>query len=147
MKIKRIEHIAIVVESMEPMHALFGEKLGLALGSTQSFASGTQIKMYQAGDCQIELVHNRAEGSLPANWIKEKGQGLFHMCLEVDDIDGALFELRNKGIRSLDKEPRPGHDGARVVFLDPATTGGLLIELAAAASGTSLIDARRCRCG
>ncbi len=130
MKIKRIEHLAIAVESMEPMHALFGEKLGLTLRSTESFPSGTQIKMYQAGDCQIELVHNETEGSLPANWIKEKGPGFFHMCLEVDDIDGALVELRGKGIATLAKEPHPGHDGARVIFLDPKTTGGLMIELA-----------------
>lgn len=130
MKIKRIEHLAVAVESMEPMNALFGGKFGLALKSTQSFASGTQIEMYKIGDCQIELVQNNTAGSLPANWIKEKGQGLFHMCLEVEDIDDALVELRGKGIATLDERPRPGHDGARVIFLDPKTTGGLLIELA-----------------
>ena len=63
-------------------------------------------------------------------WIAEKGEGLFHICFEVEDIDGALAELKAKGVGLRDETPRIGHGGARIAFLDPASTGNVLIELA-----------------
>jgi catechol 2,3-dioxygenase-like lactoylglutathione lyase family enzyme len=57
-------------------------------------------------------------------------RGLFHICLEVDDIDSSMRELREKGIRFQTQEPMIGHGNCRIVFMDPATTGGLVIELA-----------------
>ena len=65
-----------------------------------------------------------------SRWIEEHGEGLFHICLEVEDIDSALTELREKGVKLLDEVPRVGHGGARIAFLDPESTGNLLIELA-----------------
>jgi len=68
-------------------------------------------------------------------WIAEKGTGLFHICFEVADIDGALAELRAKGVKLRDETPRIGHGGARIAFLDPASTGNVLIELAELPAG------------
>ena len=68
-------------------------------------------------------------------WIKQKGTGLFHICFEVEDIDGALAELKAKGVKLRDETPRIGHGGARIAFLDPASTGNVLIELAELAPG------------
>lgn len=65
-----------------------------------------------------------------ANWIAEKGQSLFHICFEVEDIVGAVDELRDKGVKLLNETPRPGHGGSQIVFLDPESTGNILIELA-----------------
>ena len=65
-----------------------------------------------------------------SKWIAEHGEGLFHICLEVDDIDAAMDELRGKGMTFQQDEPMIGHGNCRIVFLDPASTGNLVIELA-----------------
>jgi methylmalonyl-CoA/ethylmalonyl-CoA epimerase len=68
-------------------------------------------------------------------WIDEKGTGLFHICFEVEDIDGALAELKQKGVKLRDETPRIGHGGARIAFIDPSATGNVLIELAELPAG------------
>ena len=72
----------------------------------------------------------RIRSTSNSKWIEEKGQSLFHLCFEVEDIDGALDELREKGVKLLDETPRTGHGGARIAFLNPESTGNILIELA-----------------
>ena len=68
-------------------------------------------------------------------WIDEKGPGLFHICFEVADIDCALAELKQKGVALRDEIPRIGHGGARIAFIDPSSTGNVLIELAELPAG------------
>lgn len=67
--------------------------------------------------------------------IPPEGEGLFHICFEVEDIDGALAELRGKGIKLIDETPRTGHGGSRIAFIDPSATGNLLVELAELPAG------------
>ena len=55
---------------------------------------------------------------------------MYHLCFEVDDIEEALDELREKGVKLLDEKPRTGHGGAKIAFLNPESTGDILIELA-----------------
>jgi len=62
-------------------------------------------------------------------WIAERGEGLFHICLEVEGIEEALDELRGKGVKLLDERPRIGHANSRIAFIDPESTGNVLIEL------------------
>lgn len=69
------------------------------------------------------------EGTETARWIDERGEGLFHVCLEVDDIDEALEELKRKGVGLRDTVPRVGHGNTRIAFLDPRSTANVLIEL------------------
>jgi methylmalonyl-CoA epimerase len=86
--------------------------------------------MYPVGATYLELLQATGEASSVAAWIHEKGQGLYHLCLEVDDLDAALAELKGKGVRLLDETPRPGHGGSRIAFIDPQSTANVLIELA-----------------
>lgn len=131
MKIKALEHVAIAVTDLEAMMALFRDKLGLELSGTEEFAAtGTRVAMYPVGNTQLELVHSPAPDSMATRWIERKGEGLFHLCLEVEDIEGAMAELRAKGMRFLAEHPRPGHGGSRIAFIDPECAHGLLIELA-----------------
>jgi len=111
------------------MKAVFGELLGVPLLHEAQFESGTQMAMYQLGNLQMEVLHNPSPTSLPGRFLKEKGPGYYHMCLEVEDLQAALDELSAKGVKPLADSPRKGATGTSVVFLDPATTGGLLIEL------------------
>lgn len=105
------------------------ETFGLQLELEEQIES-TKLAMYPVGETYLELLETVEPGSWLADWIAEKGQSLFHICFEVEDIDGALDELRQKGVKLLNETPRPGHGGSRIVFLDPQSTGNILIELA-----------------
>ena len=77
----------------------------------------------------IELLEPQGETGRTAEWLREKGESIWHICLEVDDIEAALAELRAKDVKLLDEMPRTGHGGHRIAFIDPASTAGILIEL------------------
>jgi len=131
MKIKRIEHIAIAVKSMAAMRDIFENKLGIELEYEEDLPKyNTKLAMYPIGQTYLELLESDKPDTLTSKWIAERGEGLFHICLEVEDIDAAMTELRGKGVRFQQEEPMIGHGNCRVVFLDPKSAGGLVIELA-----------------
>jgi methylmalonyl-CoA/ethylmalonyl-CoA epimerase len=130
MKVKRVEHVAIAVRDLRAVMQLFREKLGLSLEYEEDFPQyETKIAMFPVGETYLELLQATGAGSDTAKWIGEKGQGLYHICLEVEDIEAALVELRGKGIGLLDERPRVGHGGTLIAFLDPRSTADVLIEL------------------
>ena len=130
MKIKRIEHIAVAVNQLSSMRELLENKLGLTLEYEENLPQyNTRIAMYPVGDTYIEILESDKKGTEVSDWIDQHGESLFHICLEVDDIDAALVELRQKDVRLIDETPRIGHANSRIAFLDPASTGNLLIEL------------------
>jgi len=129
MKIKRIEHIAVAVENLELMAGLLGDKFGLDLEYTEERVA-TRIGMLPVGETYIELLQGVTPESGATKWLKEKGQSLFHICFEVEDIVAALAELKAKGTPLLNEEPIIGHANCRIAFIDPKATGNLLFELA-----------------
>ena len=129
MKIKRVEHIAIAVESLRQSIELLKNTFGLTLEYEEQIGQ-TRLAMLPVGESYIELLEGQGPESGVTKWIGEKGTGLFHICFEVEDIDGALAELKQKGVKLRDETPRIGHGGARIAFLDPSSTGNVLIELA-----------------
>ena len=90
----------------------------------------TKLAMYPVGDTYIELLESDHPETETSEWIAKHGEGLFHICLEVEDIDEALVELKEKGILLRNETPLIGHGGARIAFLDPKSTGNVVIELA-----------------
>lgn len=131
MKIKRIEHIAIALKNMDVVKGVLQDKLGVALEYEETLpASGTKLAMYPIGETYLELLQSDRQDGMVNTWIAERGEGLFHICLEVEDIDAAMLELAGKGVGFQSEKPRIGHGNSRIVFLDPKTTGGLVIELA-----------------
>jgi methylmalonyl-CoA/ethylmalonyl-CoA epimerase len=130
MKVKRIEHIAIAVKSMARMRELMEEKLGLSLEYEEHLPQyHTRLAMYPIGQTYLELLEADSPESETAEWIATRGEGLFHICLEVDHIEDALAELKQKGVALIDEKPRTGHANSRIAFLDPKSTGNVLIEL------------------
>jgi methylmalonyl-CoA/ethylmalonyl-CoA epimerase len=129
MKIKRVEHIAIAVHSLGQSMDLLRDTFGLATEYEEQIGQ-TRLAMLPVGETYIELLEGQGPESGVTRWIGEKGPGLFHICFEVEDIDGALAELKQKGVKLRDETPRIGHGGARIAFLDPQSTGNILIELA-----------------
>jgi methylmalonyl-CoA/ethylmalonyl-CoA epimerase len=129
MKVKRIEHIAIAVESMARMREVMEEKLGLSLEYEEHLPQyHTRLAMYPVGQTYLELLEADSPESETAEWIATHGEGLFHICLEVDHIEDALAELKQKGVALIDEKPRTGHANSRIAFLDPKSTGNVLIE-------------------
>jgi len=131
MKIKRIEHVAIAVKSIKAMRDIFENKLGIEMEYEEHLPEhSTSLAMFPIGDTYLELLQSNKPGTGTSRWIAEHGEGLFHICLEVEDIDGAMTELRGKGIDFQTEKPMIGHGNCRIVFLDPKSTGNLVIELA-----------------
>jgi methylmalonyl-CoA/ethylmalonyl-CoA epimerase len=129
MKIKRIEHIAIAAKSLRQSMDLLQNALGIKLEYEEQIGT-IRLAMLPVGETYIELLEDKAPKSDINQWIADKGEGLYHICFEVEDIDAALAELKQKGVKLQDETPRIGHAGARIAFLDPAATGNVLIELA-----------------
>ena len=136
MKIKRIEHIAVAVKSMDKMRDLLENKLGINMEYEEDLPEyHTKLAMYPVGDTYIELLESDHPQTETSEWITAHGEGLFHIFLEVEDIDASLSELKAKGISLIDEKPRIGHGGARIAFLNPESTGNVVIELAELPSG------------
>ena len=134
MKLKRVEHVAIAVRDMRVSMKMLEETLGLELDYEERIGD-TRLAMYPVGETSIELLQAEGPASQVNGWIEDNGESIYHLCFEVDDIDAALAELKGKGVGLIDETPRTGHGGSRIAFLDPASTGGIVIELAELPAG------------
>ncbi len=134
MKIKRIEHVAVAVKDMRASMGLLEQAFGLKMEYEEQIGS-VRLAMFPVGETYIELLDGVTRDSGIGRQIPPEGEGLFHICFEVEDIDGALSELRGKGIKLIDETPRTGHGGSRIAFIDPSATGNLLVELAELPAG------------
>ena len=131
MKIKRIEHVAVAVKSIAAMRDVLENKLGIEMEYEEHLPEhSTSLAMFPIGETYIELLQSDTPDTGTSKWIAEHGEGLFHICLEVDDIDASMRELSAKGMKFQTQEPMIGHGNCRIVFLDPESTGNLVIELA-----------------
>ena len=136
MKIKRIEHVGVIVRDTEASRKLWEGCFGIKLGSVESNDIRT-LALYPVGQSMVELIAGNKPDGKHARLIAEGKGGLNHICFEVEDIDAALAELKAKGVPLLDEVPRVGHEGCRIAFLDPAGTENCLIELAQRPAGSA----------
>ena len=134
MKIKRIEHVGVVVRDVEASRRLWEDCFGIPLGAVEENAV-RRLALYPVGESMVELIAGTTADSRHAKMVAEGKGGLNHICFEVEDIDAALAELKAKGIPLLDEVPRIGHAGCRIAFIDPAATENCLIELAELPAG------------
>ena len=134
MKIKRVEHIAIAVDSIRQSLGLMRDIFGLEVEYEEQIGQ-TKLAMLPVGQTYLELLEGTGPKSGVTQWINEKGTGLFHICFEVDDIEGAIAELKAKNVKLQSDTWKNGHAGSKIVFLDASATGNCLIELAELAEG------------
>ena len=131
MKIKRIEHVGVVVRDVEKSRALWEDCFGIKLGGIEDIPGRpNRLALFPVGESMVELLAGTTPDSKFAKMCDEGKAGIHHICFEVEDIDEALAELKSKGVPLLDQETRIGHAGCRIAFLDPSGTEGCLIELA-----------------
>ena len=129
---KRIDHIAIIVRNLEQALVFYRDTLGITPGEIKEVPS-EQVRiaflpMGGPGGSEIELIEPTTPDSSLTKFLEKRGEGLHHVCLEVDNIDAALAEMQVKGAPVLDKQPRVAAEG-RAIFLHPKGTNGVLLEL------------------
>tara|TARA_B100001971_G_scaffold36186_2_gene31213 strand:+ start:11024 stop:11431 length:408 start_codon:yes stop_codon:yes gene_type:complete len=131
MKIKGIEHIGIAVNSLAENAPFWKHVLGLDHSGTEAVQSEkVTTDIYNTDRGKIELLEAMSEDSTIAKYIDKRGEGVHHICLEVDDIHEAIAELQEKDINVIYNEPKMGAEGFLVTFIHPKSTGGVLVELA-----------------
>ncbi len=124
----RIDHVGVAVADPQPLVALFRDLFDLATGEPEDVGRH-RVRFVETGGTTIELVEALEPDSPVAKFLAQRGAGLHHVCLVVEDIDAALAALVAKHVRLIDERPRPGAHGSRIAFLHPSSTHGLLIEL------------------
>jgi len=129
---KRIDHIAIIVRDIEQALVFYRDTLGITPGEIKE-VPGEQVRIAflplgGPGGSEIELIEPTTPDSSLAKFLEKRGEGLHHVCLEVENIDAALAEMQEKGAPVLDKQPRIAAEG-RAIFLHPRVTNGVLLEL------------------
>jgi methylmalonyl-CoA epimerase len=131
MKIKGIEHIGIAVNSLAENAPFWKHVLGLDHSGTEAVESEkVTTDIYNTDRGKIELLEAMGEDSTITKYIDKRGEGVHHICLEVDDIHEAIAELQEKDINVIYNEPKMGAEGFLVTFIHPKSTGGVLVELA-----------------
>ncbi|KAM9861073.1 methylmalonyl-CoA epimerase, mitochondrial [Aulostomus maculatus] len=130
-KLGRLNHIAIAVPDMEKATALYRDILGAAVSDKVPLPEhGVYTVFVELGNTKLELLHPLGEKSPIAGFLqKNKAGGMHHICIEVDDINAAIVDLKAKNIRMLSAEPRIGAHGKPVMFLHPKDCDGVLVEL------------------
>ena len=129
--LKKVDHIAINVFNVEEAAKFYVEMLGLELKDVEIInPNKVKVAFMPIGDTDVELVAPSAKDSPLNKSLETKGPCIDHICFEVDDLDQTISFLSKKGVKLVDQKPKPGARNTRIVFLDPASCGGVSIELA-----------------
>jgi methylmalonyl-CoA epimerase len=126
----RIDHVGIAVESIHDAARLYTEGLGIALEHTETVEDqGVKVGFLSLESCEIELLEPLADESPVAKFLASQGEGIHHLCIQVEDIGAAMERLREQGLRLLSDEPVRGAGGRLVAFVHPRSANGVLLEL------------------
>ena len=129
-KIKQINHVAVVVDDMDKSLKFWRDALGIELHELRDVpAEKSRVAFLPLAGSEVELVMPTTDDSGIAKYLAKRGPGMHHLCLEVDDIEGMMSQLKAKNIRLINEEPRLAADGKKYAFIHPESTGGVLVEL------------------
>ncbi len=131
MKILGIEHIGIAVDDLNKTSSFWGNILNILHTHTEVVES-EQVKttIFDTKKGKIELLSPSSSSSVIKKFIKNKGSGIHHLCLEVDDVNHAMIKLKENNIALINNKPKIGAEGYKIIFIHPKSTGGVLVELA-----------------
>ncbi len=128
--INRINHVAIVVEDLDAALRFWRDALGLPLSKTEANpGENVDIAFLPLGESEIELLEPTDPDSGIGKYLAKKGQGMHHLCVEVDDIDAVIARLTGHGVEMINETPRVRDEGTRYAFVHPKSAGGVLVEL------------------
>lgn len=128
-QIKKINHVAIVVRDIEESLKFWESAMGLELHHVEDVPSqASKVAFIPIGDSEIELVQPTTEDSGMAAYLEKRGEGMHHLCVEVDDIEAKLQELKEAGVRLINDAPQV-LPGRKMAFIHPKSASGVLVEL------------------
>ena len=128
-KVKKINHVAIVVKNIDSALEFWQDYLGLSLDHIEDVPSqASKVAFLPVGEGEVELVEPTDPESGLAKYLEKRGEGMHHLCIEVDDIAGMLLRLSDKGVKLINQEPLD-LPGRRMAFIHPKSTNGVLVEL------------------
>jgi methylmalonyl-CoA epimerase len=131
MKVIRTDHIGLAVKDLESRLALWQRLFGLEASPPEVLTErGVRVvRLEPEGGAAVELVSPLGEDSPLSGFLRDRGEGIHHLCLEVQDLEEAVAELRAKGAEFLQERPQPGAEGSLIAFIHPRSCGGVLVEL------------------
>jgi methylmalonyl-CoA/ethylmalonyl-CoA epimerase len=125
-----LDHVGIAVSDLDEALRFYRDALGLEIEPPEEVASQrVRAHFIPAGGAALELLEATADDSPIAKYIGKRGPGLHHITLRVDDLASTLLQLDARGVRLIDRQPRPGAEGSLVAFIHPASAHGVLVEL------------------
>jgi len=128
--LKKINHIAIAVNNIEEATKFYQEVMGLTLSGVEVVtAQKTKVGFFKIGESNIELVQPAEPDSPLVQFLETKGQGIHHICFEVEDVEAEVKAYLDKGATLIDQKPRPGAHNTKIAFIHPKSSSGVLIEL------------------
>src|SRR4051794_15941457 len=134
-RIIRINHIGLAVSDMEEALGLYSAGLGLtASGHENVDSDAVHVSFLPVGESRLELLSPLGEEGPLQKFLASRGEGMHHICLEVEDLPGMLANLIEAGVELINPEPRPGAHGSMVAFIHPKSAHGVLIELVESSS-------------
>ena len=130
MNLQVIDHIGVAVKSIDEALKFWQDSLGVKCHGIEEVAEQkVKTAFLPIKDTEIELLEGTAEDSPVSKFIEKKGEGIHHMAIRVENLEETLAELEEKGVRLIDKKPRIGAGGAKIAFVHPKASGGILLEL------------------
>lgn len=130
MKVKHIDHIGIAVNEIASAGKFYTDILGLEIKDIETVADQkVKVAFLPITDSEVELLESTEPDGPVARYIESRGEGIQHIAFCVENIEEALEELKAKGVRLIDQTPRRGAGGAKIAFIHPKETNGVLIEI------------------
>ncbi len=130
MKVLKIDHLGIAVKSIAEGKKFWADVLGLEFEGSETVESQkVTTAFFPVGESEVELLESTAADGPISKYLEKKGEGIQHIAFRVENIEEALNELKEKGVKLIDEKPRIGAGGAKIAFLHPKATRGVLVEL------------------
>jgi methylmalonyl-CoA/ethylmalonyl-CoA epimerase len=130
MKILKIDHLGIAVKSIDNGKNFWSGILGLSFEGNETVPEQkVTTAFFPVGESEVELLESTSPDGPIAKYLEKRGEGIQHVAFRVENIEEALAYLKEKGIQLIDEKPRKGAGGARIAFLHPKATNGVLVEL------------------
>ncbi|MBW1723385.1 MAG: methylmalonyl-CoA epimerase [Deltaproteobacteria bacterium] len=130
MKVLCIDHIGVAVKEISKAGSFYTDILGLKIEGIETVDDQkVKVAFIPVTDTEVELLESTRPDGPVAKYIESRGEGIQHIAFRVENLEAALSELKEKGVRLIDEKPRQGAGGAKIAFIHPGETRGVLVEL------------------
>lgn len=128
--VNKVDHIGVAVKNLDETLKFYEDILGMKCHGTETIEEQkVKVAFLPIGDTEVELLESTEEDGPIAKYIEKRGEGIQHIAFRVDDIEKAIAAMKEKGMRMIDEKPRYGAGGAKIAFVHPKSTHGILLEL------------------